>query len=81
MRYNFRIKSRLTLKNCYFETFNYFQPKFGNIDDFDFITFNTFTYTIYKRLNFKVYHWMNLNSLQQGNFQYIIFGLSFENWK
>ncbi len=81
LRYNFRIKSRLTLKNCYFETFNYIQPELGNFEDFDFITFNTFTRTIYKQLNFKTYQWMNFNSTKQGFFQYVIFGLSFENWK
>jgi hypothetical protein len=79
-RYLFRLKSRLTIKRFYFETFNYFQPKFENYKDLSFITFNTITYRLHKNFNLKVYQWHSSNNILKSSFSYIIFGFSIENW-
>ena len=79
-RYNFRIKSRFTSKHFYLETYNYFQPEFVNVQNYNFISFNTFTYRINKFFNFKAYHWLTWNNITQTPFQYVILGISLENW-
>ena len=78
-RYILRFKSRLMIYKGYFETYNYIQPSLTNINDLTFITFNTFTYKIYRKFNFKVYHWLSTNNITKNKFQYLIFGVSFEN--